>query len=81
MGTFHSPPPWDGPQGAQLPLLPQEVYLADTWIQLYPNFFGSPPTLLTCPTVAKQFWDTKRTSSSDNLKAANLPPYAINFHM
>ncbi|KAG2588599.1 hypothetical protein PVAP13_5NG229762, partial [Panicum virgatum] len=48
-------------------------------IWLYPNFFWFTPTLPTCPTVAKQFWDTKRISPDGNLKVANLPYFAISF--
>ncbi|PUZ69685.1 hypothetical protein GQ55_2G129800 [Panicum hallii var. hallii] len=44
-----------------------------------PKLFWFTPTLRTCPTVAKQFWDTKRTSPDGNLKVANLPSFAISF--
>ncbi|KAJ1256103.1 hypothetical protein BS78_K083300, partial [Paspalum vaginatum] len=44
-----------------------------------PKLFWFTPTLPTCPTVAKQFWDTKRTSPNGNLNVANLPSFAISF--
>jgi hypothetical protein len=42
-----------------------------------PKLFWFTPTLPTCPTVAKQFWDTKRTSPDGNIKVANLPSFAL----
>ena len=43
------------------------------------NFFWFTPTLPTCPTVAKQFLDIKRTSPDGNLNVADLPSFAISF--
>ncbi|KAJ3668249.1 hypothetical protein LUZ61_022917 [Rhynchospora tenuis] len=44
-----------------------------------PKLFRVTPTLPTCPTVAKQFWDIKRTSPDGNLNVADLPSFAISF--
>uniref|UniRef100_K3Z2T2 Uncharacterized protein ycf72 n=1 Tax=Setaria italica TaxID=4555 RepID=K3Z2T2_SETIT len=61
MGAFPSPPPWGWSTGQHLdPALPK--------------LFWFTPTLPTCPTVAKQFWDTKRTSPDAPAALANCPP-------
>ncbi|THU43139.1 hypothetical protein C4D60_Mb00t04800 [Musa balbisiana] len=44
-----------------------------------PKLFWFTPTLPTCPTVAKQFLDIKRTSPDGNLNVADLPSFAISF--
>ncbi|VAI05271.1 unnamed protein product [Triticum turgidum subsp. durum] len=44
-----------------------------------PKLFWFTPTLPTCPTVAKQFWDTKLTSPDVYPKVFDLPSFAISF--
>ncbi|KAI4984143.1 hypothetical protein ZWY2020_046515 [Hordeum vulgare] len=43
-----------------------------------PKLFWFTPTLPTCPTVAKQFWDTKRTSQMVILNFAIAPAALAN---
>ncbi|URE02439.1 protein ycf72, partial [Musa troglodytarum] len=44
-----------------------------------PKLFWFTPTLPTCPTIAKQFLDIKRTSLDGNLNMADLPSFTISF--
>uniref|UniRef100_A0A2N9IB45 Photosystem II protein D1 n=1 Tax=Fagus sylvatica TaxID=28930 RepID=A0A2N9IB45_FAGSY len=44
-----------------------------------PKLFWFTPTLPTCPTVAEQFLDIKRTSPEGNFNVADFPSFAISF--
>ncbi|KAJ0829271.1 hypothetical protein HanLR1_Chr00c0017g0690251 [Helianthus annuus] len=44
-----------------------------------PKFFLFTPTFPTCPTVAEQFLDIKRTSLEGNFNVADFPSFAISF--
>ncbi|KAG4914214.1 hypothetical protein JHK87_051886 [Glycine soja] len=44
-----------------------------------PKFFWFTPTFPTCPTVAEQFLDIKRTSPEGNFNVADFPSFAISF--
>ncbi|KAJ0877347.1 hypothetical protein HanPSC8_Chr11g0499071 [Helianthus annuus] len=44
-----------------------------------PKFFWFTPTFPTCPTVAEQFLDIKRTSLEGNFNVADFPSFAISF--
>ncbi|KAF7048878.1 hypothetical protein CFC21_057537 [Triticum aestivum] len=44
-----------------------------------PKLFWFTPTLPTCSTVSKQFWDTKLTSPDGYPKVFDLPSFAISF--
>ncbi|PNT60815.1 hypothetical protein BRADI_5g05657v3 [Brachypodium distachyon] len=75
MGAFPSPPPW----GFITTPLTMGRLPSQHLDPALPKLFWFTPTLPTCPTVAKQFWDTKRTSPNGNLKVADLPSFAISF--
>ncbi|KAJ7941869.1 Photosystem II protein D1 [Quillaja saponaria] len=44
-----------------------------------PKLFWFTPTFPTCPTVAEQFLDIKRTSPEGNFNVADFPSFAISF--
>ncbi|KAK2965089.1 hypothetical protein RJ640_012563 [Escallonia rubra] len=44
-----------------------------------PKLFWFTPTFPTCPTVAEQFFDIKRTSPEGNFNVADFPSFAISF--
>ncbi|CAL5180278.1 unnamed protein product [Lathyrus oleraceus] len=44
-----------------------------------PKLFWFTPTFPTCPTVAEQFFDIKRTSPEGHFNVADLPSFAISF--
>jgi hypothetical protein len=70
MGAFPSPPPWGWSTGFITTPLTTGRLPSQHLDSALPKFFWFTPTLPTCPTVAKQFWDTKRTSPDGNLKVA-----------
>ncbi|GMI94163.1 hypothetical protein HRI_003085600 [Hibiscus trionum] len=43
------------------------------------KLFWFTPTFPTCPTVAEQFLDIKRTSPEGNFNVADFPSFAISF--
>ncbi|RCV30570.1 hypothetical protein SETIT_6G106200v2 [Setaria italica] len=79
MGAFPSPPPLGWSIGFITTPLNTGRSPSQHLDPVVPKLFWFTPTLPTCPTVAKQFWDTKRTSPDGNLKVANLPSFAISF--
>ncbi|KAL6599049.1 hypothetical protein ACP70R_045913 [Stipagrostis hirtigluma subsp. patula] len=79
MGAFPSPPPWGWSTGFITTPLTTGRLPSQHLDPALPKLFWFTPTLPTCPTVAKQFWDTKRTSPDGNLKVADLPSFAISF--
>ncbi|KAI5013184.1 hypothetical protein ZWY2020_028138 [Hordeum vulgare] len=72
MGAFPSPPPWGWSTGFITTPLTTGRLPSQHLDPALPKLFWFTPTLPTCPTVAKQFWDTKRTSPDGNLKVADL---------
>ncbi|KAK5824828.1 hypothetical protein PVK06_019612 [Gossypium arboreum] len=44
-----------------------------------PKLFWFTPTFPTCPTVAEQFLDIKRTSPEGNFNVTDFPSFAISF--
>ncbi|KAF7022119.1 hypothetical protein CFC21_034950 [Triticum aestivum] len=79
MGAFPSPPPWGWSTGFITTPLTTGRLPSQHLDPALPKLFWFTPTLPTCPTVAKQFWDTKRTSPDGNLKVADLPSFAMSF--
>ncbi|VAI45860.1 unnamed protein product [Triticum turgidum subsp. durum] len=79
MGAFPSPPPWGWSTGFITTPLTMGRLPSQHLDPALPKLFWFTPTLPTCPTVAKQFWDTKRTSPDGNLKVADLPSSAMSF--
>uniref|UniRef100_A0ACD6AWX5 Uncharacterized protein n=1 Tax=Avena sativa TaxID=4498 RepID=A0ACD6AWX5_AVESA len=79
MGAFPSPPPWGWSTGFITTPLTTGRLPSQHLDPALPKLFWFTPTLPTCPTVAKQFWDTKRTSPDGNLKVADLPSFAISY--
>ncbi|VAI42932.1 unnamed protein product [Triticum turgidum subsp. durum] len=79
MGAFPSPPPWGWSTGFITTPLTTGRLPSQHLDPALPKLFWFTATLPTCPTVAKQFWDTKRTSPDGNLKVADLPSFAISF--
>ena len=77
--AFPSPPPWGWSTGFITTPLTTGRLPNQHLDPALPKLFWFTPTLPTCPTVAQQFWDTKRTSPDGNLKVANLPSFAISF--
>nr|BAD33721.1 putative ORF137 [Oryza sativa Japonica Group] len=77
MGAFPSPPPWRWSTGFITTPLTTGRLPSQHLDPALPKLFWFTSTLPTCPTVAKQFWDTKRTSPNGNLKVADLPSFAI----
>lgn len=77
--TFPSPPPWGWSTGFITTPLTTGRLPSQHLDPALPKLFWFTPTLPTCPTVAKQFWDTKRTSPDGNLKVADLPSFAMSF--
>ncbi|VAI53262.1 unnamed protein product [Triticum turgidum subsp. durum] len=79
MGAFPSPPPWLWSTGFITTPLTTGRLTSQHLDPALPKLFWFTPTLPTCPTVAKQFWDTKRTSPDGNLKVADLPSFEMSF--
>ncbi|XBI71765.1 hypothetical protein VPH35_065894 [Triticum aestivum] len=79
MGAFPSPPPWGWSIGFITTPLTTGRLPSQHLDPALPKLFWFTPTLPTCPTVVKQFWDTKRTSPDSNLKVADLPSFAMSF--
>ncbi|KAF7040358.1 hypothetical protein CFC21_050268 [Triticum aestivum] len=79
MGAFPSPPPWGWSTGFITTPLTTGRLPSQHLDPALPKLFWFTPTLPTCPTVAKLFWDTKRTSPDGNLKVADLPSFAMSF--
>lgn len=79
MGALPSPPPWGWSTGFITTPLTTGRLPSQHLDPALPKLFWFTPTLPTCPTVAKQFLDIKRTSPEGNLNVADLPSFAISF--
>ncbi|KAI0529308.1 hypothetical protein M5K25_028191 [Dendrobium thyrsiflorum] len=75
IGALPSPPPWGWSTGFITTPLTTGRLPSQHLDPALPKLFWFTPTLPTCPTVAKQFLDIKRTSPDGNV--ADLPSFAI----
>ena len=77
IGAFPSPPPCGWSTGFITTPLTTGRLPSQHFDPALPKLLSFTPTLPTCPIVAKQFWDIKRTSPDGNLNVADLPSFAI----
>ncbi|MBA0666748.1 hypothetical protein Goklo_003118, partial [Gossypium klotzschianum] len=79
IGALPSPPPWGWSTGfVTTPLTPGRL-LSQHLDSAIPKIFWFTPTFPTCPTVAEQFLDIKRTSPEGNFNVADFPSFTISF--
>ncbi|GAV59411.1 LOW QUALITY PROTEIN: hypothetical protein CFOL_v3_02942, partial [Cephalotus follicularis] len=77
IGALPSPPPW----GLSIGFITTHL-TTGRFQHLDPalsKLFWFTPTFPTCPTVAEQFLDIKRTSPGGNFNLADFPSFAISF--
>ncbi|KAF3952220.1 hypothetical protein CMV_022201 [Castanea mollissima] len=79
IGALPSPPPWGWSTGFITTPLTTGRLPSQHLDPALPKLFWFTPTLPTCPTVAEQFLDIKRTSPEGNFNVADFPSFAINF--
>ncbi|TYG74600.1 hypothetical protein ES288_D04G194700v1 [Gossypium darwinii] len=77
--TLPSPPPWGWSIGFVTTPLTTGRLLSHHLDSAIPKIFWFTPTFPTCPTVAEQFLDIKRTSPEGNFNVASFPSFAISF--
>ncbi|KAG0447300.1 hypothetical protein HPP92_028427 [Vanilla planifolia] len=75
IGDLPSPPPWGWSTGFITSPLTIGRLPSQRFDPALPKLFCFTPTLPTCPTVAEQFLDIKRTSPDGNLNVADLPSF------
>ncbi len=68
-----SPPPWGWSTGFITTPLTTGRLPSQHLDPALPKLFWFTPTFLTCPTVAEQFLDIKRTSPEGNFNVADFP--------
>ncbi|XAR66371.1 hypothetical protein NMG60_11012584, partial [Bertholletia excelsa] len=78
-GLWVSPPPWGWSTRFITTPLTTGRLPSQRLDPTLPKLFWFTPTFLTCPTVAEQFLDIKRTSPECNFNVADFPSFAISF--
>ncbi|KAF7117205.1 hypothetical protein RHSIM_RhsimPtG0002400 (chloroplast) [Rhododendron simsii] len=77
--AFPVPPPWGWSTGFITTPLTTGRLPSQRLDPALPKLFWFTPAFPTCPTVAEQFWDIKRTSPEGNFNVADFPSFAISF--
>ncbi|KAK8490912.1 hypothetical protein V6N13_057255 [Hibiscus sabdariffa] len=79
IGALPSPPPLGWSTGFITTPLTTRCLPSQHLDPALPKLFWFTPTFPTCPTVAEQFLDIKRTSPKGNFNVADFPSFAISF--
>ena len=79
IGALPSPPPWGWSTGFITTPLTTGRLPSQRLDPALPKLLCLTPTFPTCPTVAEQFLDIKRTSPEGNFNVADFPSFAISF--